>query len=378
MNKLNNKGFTLVEILVAVALLSILTAMAMTAFNSYKKKAKIQAYDTMAKSAKEAAENYLMDNPDAKRVTFDMLVEESYLDTITDPGKESSNCTGKVIMDKVNSADNKKLDTYNFTVNMCCKKYNYTYMYPDERKIEDETCKSALYNIDDITEIKVLNVYPNSSYANHLKNWMNQYGAFNGNQIIKVDIVSIENFNANPYSYLKTSGKWNYDVIVFGFADCNSNKDLSVQAAEATKEFLNRGHSAIFGHDTITKGCGNHINFISLKDYVALDMTSPDTSVQGTKVKIRKKGIFTQYPYDIGDVGTELTIPNTHVYGQIAKGDVWLTFSSSSDPYRSIYLSTSGYNAFIQTGHTNGTATEEEKKIIANIIFYSKAVQLGL
>ena len=372
MKKLNNKGFTLVEILVAVALLSILMAMAMTAFNTYKKKAKVQAYDTMAKSAKEAAENYLMDNPGAKRVTFDTLVEESYLNTISDPGKESSNCTGKVVMDKIVSANDKILDTYNFTVNMCCKKYNYTYMYPDDRKIEDEACKSALYDVNDITEIKVLNVYPNSAYANHLKNWMNQYGAFNGEQIIKVDIVSIENFNANPRGYLTSSGRWNYDVIVFGFADCNANKDLSEQAAEATRDFLNSGHSAIFGHDTITKGCGNHVNFISLKAFVALEMTSPDTTVQGTKLTIKKQGIFTQYPYNIGDVGTQLSIPKTHVYGQIANGNVWLTFSDATDPYRSIYLSTSGYNAFIQTGHTNGTATEEEKKIIANITWTIK------
>ena len=103
----------------AVALLSFLMAMAMTAFNTYKKKAKVQAYDTMAMSAKNAAENYLMDNPNAKRVTFDTLVEESYLDTITDPGKQSSTCSGKVIMDKVYSTDSKILDTYNFIVIRC-------------------------------------------------------------------------------------------------------------------------------------------------------------------------------------------------------------------------------------------------------------------
>ena len=51
--------------------------------------------------------------------------------------------------------------------------------------------------------------------------------------------------------------------------------------------------------------------------------------------------------------------------------DVWLTFDNIGTPAKSIYLSTYGNNAFIQTGHSNGSATEDEQKIIANIIFYT-------
>ena len=378
MKKLNNKGFSLIEILAAIAILAILMTLAVSAYNVYKRKARAQAYDTMAKSAKEAAENYLMDNPGTKRITLEKLWEEQYIDTIVDPRNQSQNCTGKVIIEQEQSSDDKVLDKNNFTVNICCKKYNYTYFYPEGGKIEDEDCKAELYNVNDIVEIKVLHVYPSDAVKDNLTNWMNQYGQFNGKQVIKVDKVSIDTFNANPKDYLGISGRWNYDVIVFGFVDCNSSKDLSAKAAEAVDEFLNKGHSAIFGHDTITKGCGNHVNFIKLKHHVALEMTTPDTNVQGTKVKITRSGIFTKYPYEIGSEGTVLTIPNTHVYGQIANGDVWLTFNGSADPYRSIYLSTYRYNAFIQTGHQGGSATDDEKKIIANIIFYAKARQLGL
>lgn len=378
MKKLNNKGFSLVEILAAIAILAILMMVAMTAYNTYKKKAKAQAYDTMAKAARDAAENYLMDNPSTKRVSFEKLWDEQYIDTIVDPGKQTQNCSGKVIIENEESTENKVLDMNKYTVNICCKKYNYTYFYPEGTKMEDEECKAELYNVNDITEIKVLHVYPDNSVKNNLTNWMNSYGSFNGSQIIKVDTVSIESFNSNPKNYLGISGRWKYDVIVFGFVDCNASKDLSAEAAAAVDEFLNKGHSAIFGHDTITKGCGNHKNFIKLKHHVALEMTNPDTNVQGTKVKIARSGIFTKYPYEIGSEGTVLTIPNTHVYGQIANGDVWLTFNGSADPYRSIYLSTYRYNAFIQTGHQGGAATADEQKIIANIIFYAKAKQLGL
>lgn len=378
MKKLNNKGFSLVEILAAIAILAILMSIAMTAYNTYKKKAKSQAYDTMAKSAKDAAENYLMDNPTTKRITFEKLWEEQYLDTITDPGKQSENCRGKVIIEKIESGDNKLLDTNNYTVNVCCKKYNYTYSFPGGAKYEDDECKADLYNVNDITSIKVLHVYPHNDVSTKLTEWMNNYGSYAGRQIIHVTPVSIEDFNANPKDHLGISGKWKHDVIVFGFRDCNANKDLSAKAATLVDEFLNKGHSAIFGHDTITKGCGNHVNFITLKDHVALDMTATNPNVTGTSVSIKKKGIFTQYPYNIGDVGTTLTVPETHVYGQIAKGEVWLTFTGNTDQYKSIYLSTYGKNAFIQTGHKNGSATQDEQKIIANIIFFAKAKQLGL
>ena len=107
-------------------------------------------------------------------------------------------------------------------------------------------------------------------------------------------------------------------------------------------------------------------------------MTEIDNTLRCTKFKIIKKGIFTRYPYDIGEEGTILTIPQTHVSGQNANGEVWLTIDGFSDKYKSIYLSTYRYNAFIQTGHTNGSATADEQKIIANIIFYAKARQLGL
>ena len=70
-------------------------------------------------------------------------------------------------------------------------------------------------------------------------------------------------------------------------------------------------------------------------------------------------------------IGTKLKIPTSHVYGQVAGGDVWLTFDNIGTPAKSIYLSTYGNNAFIQTGHSNGSATEDEQKIIANIIFYT-------
>ena len=144
--KLNNKGFSLVEILAAVAILAILMAIASTAYNRYKRHAKQEAYDAMAKSAKDAAENYWMDNPATTQVSFDKLLEDEYIDTLVDPGKQSQNCTGKVIIETKEALTEKELNANKYTVNICCKKYTYTYEFPGGTKYEDEHCNASLIN----------------------------------------------------------------------------------------------------------------------------------------------------------------------------------------------------------------------------------------
>ena len=97
MKKLNNKGFSLVEILIAIALLAVLMMIASQSYNTYKKKARQQAYDTMAKSATVAATNYLMENNKAKYISFETLKEMEYVDTLQDPRYKDKDCTGIVI-----------------------------------------------------------------------------------------------------------------------------------------------------------------------------------------------------------------------------------------------------------------------------------------
>ena len=106
--------------------------------------------------------------------------------------------------------------------------------------------------------------------------------------------------------------------------------------------------------------------------------------LESTTVKSVRRGVFTQYPWNIEDIansnGGILSIPKSHVYGQVAGGDVWITFTGGTNieaqtEANKIYLSAYGNNAFIQTGHSNGTASIHEQKIIANIIFYMIAKQ---
>ena len=129
MKKLNNKGFSLVEILIAIALLAVLMMIASQSYNTYKKKARQQAYDTMAKSATVAATNYLMENNKAKYISFETLKEMEYVDTLQDPRYKDKECTGIVINKVIPGESLKQLDELFQKVKLCCKNYKYQYDY---------------------------------------------------------------------------------------------------------------------------------------------------------------------------------------------------------------------------------------------------------
>ena len=112
------------------------------------------------------------------------------------------------------------------------------------------------------------------------------------------------------------------------------------------------------------------------------------------KVKISKKGFLTQFPWSLGPVGTVLTIPESHTAVNVATGNVWMEFTGTEDYDRrgyaflekmnfenapktpeynyKYYLTTWNNTAMIQTGHSNGASTEDERKVLANTLFYLK------
>ncbi len=109
------------------------------------------------------------------------------------------------------------------------------------------------------------------------------------------------------------------------------------------------------------------------------------------KVKITKKGFLTQFPWNLGPVGTILNVPLTHTTSNGAKGNTWIEFvegyygdagnyivtdeqAAAKLPNVNIkyYLTTWNNTAMIQTGHSNGESTEDERKVLANTLFYLK------
>lgn len=87
---MNNKAFSLIEILAVIVLLSVLSTLVIINVTKYMERAEETSYNTLVKSVKEATELYVADHStnypelNTEGATFDIelnkLVEEGYID----------------------------------------------------------------------------------------------------------------------------------------------------------------------------------------------------------------------------------------------------------------------------------------------------------
>jgi len=231
--------------------------------------------------------------------------------------------------------------------------------------------------------IQVLNVYPDIEQSNTLKGWMDDLEIGLGKIIVTP--VAITDFNANPDLYLKPEGEYIYDAIMFGSWDENYVRDLTPTSATVVRYFLNSGRGVLFGHDTQTSliSSGSQPNFVSLRDKTNLDIDPYDERSYlwrgDTSIKVCNDGFLLKYPHNI-PYNSILSIPPAHSTGQLARGVVWMNFPSVSifnNPVQimnggtnDFYLTTWNNAAMIQTGHSNGAATPDEQRVLANTLWY--------
>ncbi|MBQ5334329.1 MAG: hypothetical protein J6Z45_00110 [Oscillospiraceae bacterium] len=227
-------------------------------------------------------------------------------------------------------------------------------------------------------QIDVLNVYPASPY---LQDWMTQTISDTelpaGKGMFRIDSVHIDTYNQDPAPYMKNAdGSWKYDVIFFGSSDCNSNRDLSAASADLVQEFVDDGRGVLFGHDTVCVNFG-HYNFCRFADQLGILVKEDRSVLATTSVSVLKNGTLTNYPWNIR--GT-LTVPACHSYGQYVggtlKGTEWMTLNATqltdeaTGSHSNFYLVTNNNLGMIQTGHSTGYATDDERKVLANTLFY--------
>ena len=227
-------------------------------------------------------------------------------------------------------------------------------------------------------KVKVLNVYP--PYSNYLKTWMNttisDSEEIAGRGVLDIDEVSFPQYNQTPDDYLKDDkGHYKYDVIMIGSADCNGNWDLSEPAYQATLSFTKTGRGILFGHDSILDYHEKvHPNLAKFGKQLGIVYRRCDSGASGNKVEIINNGFLTSYPWKLSGIKN---VPYTHNSGQFVDTTLknpatkWMRFCGF-DADDDAYLITRNQYAMIQTGHSNGQASDDERKIIANTLFYLK------
>ena len=238
-----------------------------------------------------------------------------------------------------------------------------------------------------------------------------------GQQIIRVIPVYMRDFNKDPSKYLwydEYTKTWKTKVdmhslysdtgrvvevseIFIGSADGNgdSKDQPQTMSIQSIGEFLNTGGQVLAGHDTIvgwkfynTQTLGTIRSRFKIWLFEQDVKEMPYTHFFGqTEIIVTKQGLMTNYPYEI-KLGQILKVPFTHTVTNSSYGTVWMEFNLNSEGANKdfdwedalkynqgnmlYYLTTNNNTAMIQTGHSDCKSTSDERKIIANTLFYLK------
>ena len=115
---MNNKGFSMIELLGVIVIIGILAGLAIPAVTKYIGKTRDRAYDNLYDTAYSAAQAKYMHDLEEGTINYSIndLYREGYMDTPIDPSNKGF-CDGTVY---VTEDDTKDVSEYTFKVKLDC------------------------------------------------------------------------------------------------------------------------------------------------------------------------------------------------------------------------------------------------------------------
>ena len=121
---MNNKGFTLLELLATIAIIGILTTIAVFSITKYINKGKEETYANHEKTLKRAAQNYMADNLDhIGIINASELHTKGYLEDLKDPKSKNSCLNDSFVSFETSQEANSFNTSYTYTICLKCDTY---------------------------------------------------------------------------------------------------------------------------------------------------------------------------------------------------------------------------------------------------------------
>ncbi|KAH0794743.1 Ig domain-containing protein [Histomonas meleagridis] len=195
-------------------------------------------------------------------------------------------------------------------------------------------------------------------------------------QIINVTLNSIDEFETSEENFI-----YQFDVVVFGFWDYSGGFSISTEKSKGIVEkYIKNGYGFVAGHDSIILEFledGEPIGLTAIRDLFGIGIHQKEgsfESAQSSEVEVHKEVLLLNYPWNL-ETSSKQQIYFSNTAKQNDTGDIWYWFSDSTSQIsesENFYLTTYGNTAMIQTGHSDCSATEFERKVLGNTIFYLK------
>lgn len=143
---MNNKGFTLVELLGVITIVGILAVIASASITRYITKTRFNSYINMSETAYIAAQNCVIAGKCnvGDTVSTSELISNSFLSELVSPISSHANCSGNVQIKQVTSSTT-EYNNYEYVVSITCPKYTpkrkngtkvTTVSWPNAKKIK--------------------------------------------------------------------------------------------------------------------------------------------------------------------------------------------------------------------------------------------------